>query len=76
MITFKLQESTVQTEKLSEKEKQKRVEESDFQNTTSLFSGLSTDNKVNLDQPKDERDFQVLATTLAEKVRAFEVSYY
>jgi hypothetical protein len=52
---------------------QQRVEEADFQNTKEMFSGLDSVSVVNTSDPKDEKDFEVLAESLAKKLSIYEV---
>jgi len=53
-------------EKLSAKQKEQMAKDSDYQNATGLFSGL--ENAIDVNNPKDKRDFEVLAATVAEKL--------
>jgi len=48
--------------------KQLQVESSDFENTTSMFAGLSSDLKIDTGNPKDARDFDALADQLGKRL--------
>jgi len=54
--------------------KQKFVEDSDFQNTQDIFAGI--DERINVNQPKDEKDFEALADSLSQKLTVFEKSIH
>jgi len=59
----------------AEKQRQKElVEEADFQNTQAMFSGLDLGKELVIDvnNPKDEKDFEVLADILGQKLCSFE----
>jgi len=45
---------------------QKIVEETDFQQAQSLFSGI--DEQININNPKDEKDFDALAKAIGERL--------
>lgn len=61
----------VQPQELTEKQRQQLVEASDFKNTLGLFSGIES--VIDLSNPKDERDFDVLGSTVGEKLQAYQV---
>jgi len=56
--------------------KQNAVEDADFQNTQEMFSGLDSVSIVNTADPKDEKDFEVLAETLSKKLVVYEKSIH
>jgi len=62
--------SSSTSENLSEKQKHLLAKESDYHNATGLFSGL--ENAIDINNPKDERDFEVLATTLSDKLAVYD----
>ena len=54
---------------------QKLVEDTDFQHAQSLFSGI--DEQININNPKDEKDFDALAKVIGEKLSTqYGVSIY
>jgi len=55
------------------KYKQLMVEAADFENTREMFSGLDV---IDTKHPKDEKDFEALATLLAQKLAIFDKSYH
>lgn len=55
------------------KRQQQLVQDSDFENTKGMFSGL--DSVIDTSNPKDEKDFEVLAEQVAQKVTLFEVRH-
>jgi len=64
---------------LDEKKRQQQlVEASDFQNTQAMFSGLDLgkDLMIDVNNPKDEKDFEVLAEVLGQKICSYEKSYH
>jgi hypothetical protein len=52
------------------------VEQSDMENAKEMFAGLSDDSFINMTNPKDEKDFDALATHLSKKLILFEVSFF
>jgi len=66
----------VSQEPIDKLEQRRLVEASDFQNTTEMFSGLAKDLVVDIQNPKDEKDFETLADTLSQKVIPFDKSYH
>jgi len=64
-----------EAERLRQKE---LIEEADFQNTQAMFSGLDLGKELVIDvnNPKDEKDFEVLAEVLGQKLCSFEKSIY
>jgi len=61
-------EETLEDPLAERQRKQNQVEESDFENTTSMFAGLSSDLKVDTGNPKDARDFDALADQLGKRL--------
>jgi len=57
---------------LSAQQREQMEKDSDYQNATGLFSGL--ENAIDVNNPKDKRDFEVLASTLAEKLQVHQKS--
>jgi hypothetical protein len=55
---------------------QLRVEESDFQNTQDVFSGLDSVSVISTSDPKDEKDFEALADVLGKKLTVYEKSFH
>jgi len=76
-IESKVSEGPVdpETEKLRLQQKQ---EEEKLENAQALFTGLelNTDLVIDLKNPKDEKDFEVLGDLLASKVAIFEKSIH
>lgn len=64
-----------ETEKLRQ---QQIIEEAELQNTQAMFTGLdlNKDLVIDLKNPKDEKDFEVLAELIATKVAIFEKSIH
>jgi hypothetical protein len=63
----------LQSDVLSERQKRQIVEDSDLENAKGMFAGLDAEYKIDIANPKDEKDFEVLATTLADKLANYEV---
>lgn len=62
----------MQSDVLTERQKRQIVEASDLENAKGLFAGLDNEYKIDIINPKDEKDFEVLATTLADKLGNYE----
>jgi len=64
-----------ETEKLRQ---QQIISETELQNTQAMFTGLelNKDLVIDLKNPKDEKDFEVLAELIATKVAIFEKSIH
>jgi len=67
-------EETLEDPLMEKHRKQLMVEQADFENTTSMFSGLSSELKIDTGNPKDARDFDALADMLAKKLNLFGTS--
>jgi len=59
-------EETLEDPLMEKQRQQLIIEQSDFENTTSMFSGLSTELKIDTGNPKDARDFEALAEMLSK----------
>jgi len=67
----------VPKEPLTKAEQQKLVEAADLENVTEMFGGVgSKDILVDIVNPKDEKDFEFFAESLANKAIPFDKSFH
>jgi len=67
-------EETLDDPLMEKQRKQLMVEEADFENTASMFSGLSNELKIDIVNPKDARDFDALADSFSKKLNLYSTS--